>query len=92
MLMNNNKQRIAQVVLGKLGGGASTEPSESVTGPGEDVSENMGLKSAAEKLLSAVHAKDASGVQDALSDFLDIHSSESEDEGEESEDEDQIEG
>lgn len=70
-----DRKSIAKGIMAQMAG---KKPEMSVEVEVEPKSDEMGLDSAAEEILSAVEAKDASALKEAMKSFMEMCSSESE--------------
>jgi hypothetical protein len=71
MILGGEKKKIASLIVSRMKPSAPASP----VGPAaedEGAGKDAGLLSAADEIMSAVHAKDAQGLVEALKSFLDM--------------------
>jgi hypothetical protein len=81
MLMKDDKKKSVSLIMGKLMG----QPEQAPTTDGVEQDDSMAVDTAAEELISAIHAKSAKGVVQALKSLMEMMDDDSQPESEPSE-------
>ena len=73
MLLQPNRHKMVQMIIGKLGPKHEMPGGEGVESTSDIPDDEIALKTAMQKFIDAVHAKDAEMASNALCDFMEIH-------------------
>lgn len=74
MIMQDDKKKMATIIISRK---KPEGPEEMRTAPenenGDEMDSDMGLSSAAEEIMSAMHSKDPAALKAALRSFIEMH-------------------
>lgn len=73
MIMSDDKKKQASVIIAKMKEGKASSPEAAPQNEAGDMVDNsIGVDSAVEELISAIHSKDVSAAKEALMSFMDL--------------------